>query len=508
MQNLSVDDTTKLHIDGDYTSRLSVTAVTLADVPNLDIFTDPLQMVNTRLGPLLSYNPLTHQLQYRGRMTQQDLYDLLNPQVYVVDLLTQCPVLDVNGLPVMRPVQLTTDIAAINNLFTASQDVPVSPLAYNGLQIGGPGKFDFMARNLDLGASAGIRSVAFLLNPSLAGVSLRGADLSVKLWGDLQMGSSQIASFGGGSIDVTAAGKMDIGSQEQYSGDDTPKGIYTAYGGHVSVEAGGNINVNGSRIASYDGGDVTVTSDGGSIDAGQGAKGFFYVATPQLDPQTKLPQVPPPNDRFFGSGIMALTRPGASSDAKVGNIKVTAAGDISANSSGVLQLAFNNVDQNGASLLLDAGKNIQANQSGVLGYNVKLNAKGNITGLVVAQQNLVVDAVKSVAVTALASGNASISGESVSGKVVAAGGIGVSGQQEGSLTVISASSPGGSGSTGGAFANVAAPAAPAKATETADKTLAAQPDSKSADEDPLLKNKKKAQLVRTVSRVTVILPKK
>ena len=61
---------------------------------------------------------------------------------------------------------------------------------------------------------------------------------------------------------------------------------------------------------------------------------------------------------------------------------------------------------------------------------------------------------------------------------------------------------------GGAFANVAAPAAPAKATETADKTLAAQPDSKSADEDPLLKNKKKAQLVRTVSRVTVILPKK
>ena len=173
----------------------------------------------------------------------------------------------------------------------------------------------------------------------------------------------------------------------------------------------------------------------------------------------------------------------------------------------MLQLAFNTVDQSGATLLLDAGQDIQANQSGVLGYNVSLHALGNITGLVVAQQNLAVDAAKNVTVTALASGNASISGESVGGKVVAAGGVAMSGQQEGSLNVISTSSQGGSGAAGGAFASVTAPAA-TKVTENADKVIAAQAEKPAPEEDPLQKNKKKAQLVRTVSRVTVILPKK
>ena len=41
--------------------------------------------------------------------------------------------------------------------------------------------------------------------------------------------------------------------------------------GDVTVIAGGDINVNGSRIAAYDGGNVTVRSLTGNVDAGTGA---------------------------------------------------------------------------------------------------------------------------------------------------------------------------------------------------------------------------------------------
>ena len=114
--------------------------------------------------------------------------------------------------------------------------------------------------------------------------------------------SSQIATFNGGDITINAGGAVNVGSQQQFTSDDTPKGIYSAHGGNVSVTAFGNIEVNGSRIASYDGGDVFVESKTGFVDAGAGAKGFFFV--PRTDPNTGAVD----QDRFFGSGILALAR--------------------------------------------------------------------------------------------------------------------------------------------------------------------------------------------------------
>lgn len=303
---------------------------------------------------------------------------------------------------------------------------------------------------------------------------------------------------------------MNIGSQERFTSDDTPKGIYTAHGGHVKVEAGGDIAVSGSRISSYDGGDVSVISEQGSVDAGAGAKGYFAVTTSQINPDTGLLDLR--NDRFFGSGIMALTRP--DSDTHVGNILVQARGDILANSGGILQLAFNHVDQSGARLdVTSLEGDIKAGQSGILGGNVSLNApKGNIEGLVVAVGNLAIKAdLGNVAVTALAGGSASVSaGDKVSGSIVSAGNSSVGG----STVDASVISTGGSASTsgnsssakvGGAFTAVAAPVA-TKVTETADKTVATKPIEDKSD-DELLKKKKPIQLVKTVGRVTVILPK-
>ncbi len=503
-QNLSPSDVTHLVIGGNYFSRSDRTFVTVTDTPNLAALTDPVLSANPELGARFTYDPATHTLGLQGIMTAADLNFLLHPVTYVLDPNTQAPKVDDIGQPVTQPMTFTTDPAAIQQLYTASQDIPTSTLARSGLQIGGPGQMVVSAHNLDLGISAGIRSVGPLFNPALAGISLRGADLQVNLSGDLTMASSQIASFNGGNIAVLGAGQMDIGSQGAFTSDDTPKGIYTGHGGAVTVHASGDINVNGSRIASYDGGDVTVISDHGNVNAGSGANGFFSVTTSQLNPATG--GVENRSDQFFGSGIMALTR--TDSNAQVGDITVQAAGSIVAGSGGILQLAFNTADQRNAKLTLTAGGDIQAGQSGVLGENVTLKAGGNIEGLAVANQNIVVEG-QAITITAIAAGTASVKGDSVSGKIAAGGDVSVSGVSV-SADAISASgtvSGDTSGVKGGAFSSVAAPTVQ-KSTDDADQAIASKELAKNDDDEEKKKHAvaKGPVLSRSVGRVTVILP--
>jgi filamentous hemagglutinin family protein len=508
-QNLSTADVTQLRIDGNYFSRSDRTSVTLASTPDLAVLTDPVLSTNPDLGARLSYASVTRQLTLQGVLSPAELAILLHPTVYVLDPLTQAPAVDPQGNPITATATFSTDTAALNQLFAASQDIPRSPLARNGIQIGGPGRLEVEAHNLDLGISAGIRSIGPLVNPALAKVSLQGAELALDLSGSLAMTSSQIASFNGGNIDVTAAESMNIGSQGSFTSDDTPRGIYTGHGGHVSVEAGGDVLVSGSRIATYDGGDVTVVSDHGNVDAGAGAKGFFTVTTGQIDPATG--EFETRNDKFFGSGIMALTR--TDSRTKVGDISIKAGGDISANSGGVLQLAFNQYDQSGAKVQLDAGGSIHANQSGILGGSVNLSAKGSIEGVVVANRDVIIDARQSVSVTAVAGGTASVSaGGSVSGSIVGGSGVSVAGSEVSAALISSHGSVAASGDTSGskvgAFNSVAAPTVQ-RVSDSADKTVATETTAKLQDEDDSKKRvaQNKPALVRRVGRVTVILPK-
>jgi hypothetical protein len=268
-QNLSSDDVTRIAITGDYFSRSDRTFVILNSDPDLTVF-DPLIAFNPDIATHLTYDPVTRKLGFQGKMSPTDLDLLLHPQVRALDQYGQ-PAFDESGNPLYVAAVFTTEVAALNTLYAGSQDIPSDSKAFNGLQIGGPGALEISAHNMDLGISRGIRSVGPLFNNSLAttpSIPPQGANLSLELAGNLEMTSSQIASFNGGNISLISGGTLNIGSQEQFTSDDTPKGIYTGHGGNVSVRAAGNINLNGSRIASYDGGDLDVTSDNGDVDAG------------------------------------------------------------------------------------------------------------------------------------------------------------------------------------------------------------------------------------------------
>jgi len=89
------------------------------------------------------------------------------------------------------------------------------------------------ARNMDLGSAKGIRSLGPLGNEVLGQWCPGGANVEVTLAQNLEMTASQIASFSGGSIQVAAGGTLGIGGQQQFSSDDTPKGIFTTSGGDV-----------------------------------------------------------------------------------------------------------------------------------------------------------------------------------------------------------------------------------------------------------------------------------
>ena len=74
-------------------------------------------------------------------------------------------------------------------------------------------------------------------------------------------------------------------------------------GGNINVVAGGDVNVDGSRIAAYDGGNVFVESLRGNVNAGTGGSGSVLVSKPYL---TKNGQVQELNDVIPGSGVLAV----------------------------------------------------------------------------------------------------------------------------------------------------------------------------------------------------------
>jgi filamentous hemagglutinin family protein len=507
-QNLSSRDVTSIEIAGNYISELDRTTVTLSGAVNT-LLLDPNYSCNPALSSRLSYDPVTGQLTLQGRLSETEYKFLQNPSLFLLDL-TGKKVLDDSGSPITYATWFSGDTAKLATLNEKSQNVPVSALAFKGMQIGGPGRMDISARNMDLGISHGIRSVGTFLNNSLAQISLTGADLVVKLLGNLEMTSSQIASFNGGAITATAGGYMNVGSQFSFTSDDTPRGIFTGHGGEVKVEADGDIQINGSRIATYDGGNVTVTSKHGDVNAGAGARGFFSVTSQQYNDQTGELEIR--NDRYFGSGIIAFTR--SDSSANVGNIFVNAARDILANAGGVIQLAFNYSSISDAKVTLNAGRDIIADQSGVLGANAYLKAGRDIKGLVVSVQNSFVDAARNAVVSVLAGKDANVNaGGSLGGLVVGGGNVSASAKDAVTATLVaSAGSLTASGDTSSAKMGIAAaagnvPTVTRTTTEAEQKPASAE----ETEEEKEMKRRlaeAKAALARTVGRVTVILPTK
>jgi hypothetical protein len=328
-------------------------------------------------------------------MNNDQLQALLNLQVPVFDRFGQ-PVFDSQGNPATQPAQFA-DAAALQQLFANSQDIPLNP--NTGYRLGGGGQFDISARNLDLGATAGIVSQGPRANRALANYFTRGADINVTLGGNLEMFSTTISSLNGGNVTVVADGSVSVGSKDFVGNNSVARGIFTVDQSDVTVIARSDINVNGSRIAAYDGGDVTVRSLEGNVDAGTGGLGSAAVEKIYVDPVTRAVSTYTPT--IPGSGILATTFPPSqnplfpNSQATVGDILVeTPRGSIIASAGGIAQLPLNGVNDRAGLVTLNAGSrdaagnviyegDIDASGSGVIG-TLKLNASGDIMGLVVS----------------------------------------------------------------------------------------------------------------------------
>jgi len=409
------------------------------------------------------------------------------------------------------------DPQAIDALFASSQDVPTTPVP--GISISGPGKLNVSAAKMDLGVSEGIQSLGVTIPSQLINTP-RGADININLSGDFDMLSSTVVSRYGGNISLSSGGKINVGSQELLGVSALPRGIVTLGGGNIDVTAVGDVDVNGSRIASYDGGNIHVRSETGNVNAGSGASGYIIVEKPYVDIETgelAIFKVTIP-----GSGILATSFPFdiPGQTPRLGNIVVeTPQGDIIAGAGGLVQIDLNGHADKNASIKLNAGTrnpdgtvehvgNIVATGSGVIGSQVDLKATGDITGLVIAKGDLTITAQRNVNVTAIGQGGVSVNSSSgnVSGTIVGVGAVNVSGSTINANIVANVGQANVSGNVTGSGSSAQAPVASTAAQTEAksiEKVAAATEDSETDE-----KKKGKPVLVkRRLSRVTVILPK-
>ncbi len=517
---------TSITVTGDILNQNIYNSVTLAKAPDLFLLNEAFGASYSDLFNRLFYDPKSGQLTLQGALSDNE-YTALTRLMIQAFYPDGQPILDLQGNPTedQNPVSIL-DTTAAQKLKDESQGAPSTPNP--GFVLGGGGVFNVTAHTLDLGATLGLMSVGVANNAALAynpktGLGfLHGANINVNLSGDLDMFSTAISTLNGGDISVNAAGTVNVGSTYISGNDQYARGIFTVQKSDVTVTAGGNIEVAGSRIAAYDGGNVTVESLNGNVDAGTGGSGSVAVQEFYVDPLTGQifsfePVIP-------GSGILATTFPPRGSYYpapvySVGNILVeTPQGDINASAGGIVQLPLNGADSSGATVTLLAGedaggnvlsadRNIDVGGSGVIGSIVTLKASGSIIGLVFARNDANVNAQQNADVTVLAQGVATVNaGGNLSGSVIGIGGLSASGASVSASLLSQNISPGveTSGAKGFAQGTTANNASTGLANDQTTKAVAT---TDTADEDPD-KKRKGPELVKKVSRVTVILPPK
>jgi hypothetical protein len=483
------------------------------------------------LFPSLSlfYLPGTLQLGYDGVMsaaTEASFLGTLQEKTYTLD---GKPILDAQGNYVTTTATFAANSGstqslyqAIQALFVASQSSISLENAPRGIVIGGPGEVDFTAQSMDLGVSAeGISSVGPAVNNALAKIATQGATIKINLTGDLDLFASQISSWYGGAIDINVGGAVNAGlANLPLQQPLLPHGIWTSGDSDISVIAQGNINVAGSRIAAFDGGDVFVESLTGSINAGNGNLSEILVNEVLVNPTTGT--VTTPQQPIAGSGILATTLPDAPSSLPVGNITVAAPqGNIETGFGGITQQPENGNTSLIPTVTLTAGTvdpetgkviylgYIDAGDSGVIAINTVAQASGKITGLFISSGNSTIHA-DTIDASVLAGGTASLSANgSITGTVIAGGGIDIGG---GSFQGVALSQ---NVSGGGAQSALASAATATAGSQTAAAAEASSQKAETSDQPTLTEtddDKKRARahplLAKYTGRVTVLLPPK
>jgi filamentous hemagglutinin family protein len=526
-----------LYVGGNILNQNAYNSVSVSSPPDLALLN---QAFGASYGDLfndLFYDPTSGKLTLKGVLGQNGYNALTSLVIQVVDQYGQ-PEFTTNPDGSQSPVLATVSIldpATAALLESESQHAPATP--NSGYVLGGGGTFDITANTLDLGSTLGIQTVGPADNPALhnyyvstlPGYIPHGADINVTLTGmnsegdSLNMFATTISTLNGGNISVNAAGNVVLGSTYVPGNDQYARGIYTTGDGDVSVIAGGNIEVAGSRIAAYDGGNVTVESLHGNVDAGTGGSGSVTVDEYYVDPLTGAVEFGNPTIPL--SGILAMTFPPRDPSStepaySVGNILVNAPqGNITASAAGVVQLPLNGADSSAATVTVLAGSrdaggnvlyagNIDTSGAGVIGSTVKLDATGGIIGLIFARDNADINAQQNADVTVLAQGTANVSaGGNLSGTIVAVGGLNASSGGSIDASLLSQNiSPGveTSGQKGFTQGTVANSASQGLANDQTTKSA----ESSDQTTDDQKKKGKPITLARKVSRVTVILPPK
>jgi len=485
-------------------------------------------------NPGFVYNPATGRLGYAGQMGQQALNALGSPgqPVTILHLVNGVPVLDANGHVLTDTVNWAPQ-TDVQTLFADSVGAPSPVIGQLGYRLGGPGQFDINAGSMALGNSYGILSLGvsdsqggFGRYGNLASLTLSGATVNVNVAGNLDLLTSTIAAIGGGDVNVSSTGgSLDLGSQELFN---TKRqvgfGVFTSGNhGNVNVTALGDIDINGSRIAAFNGGNVFVESLQGTVNVGSGGNTYTGVGVSYVDPATGAAGFY--TEQVYGSGIVANTLvdpsqvPGSSQ--KPGNITVnTPQGDIIATLGGILQEALNGNVAAGPTITLTAGTpaggdwnstappvyvgNINLGQSGVIGGTVVIKNTGKLSGVVISSRNTDITSHSISDLTVLAIGKATVTSQGSDGPVTIIGGQGVSANGVGSATLLGQNvsvNGGAATSTLGNSANAtsSSQAASSSASQTADSQVA----STDTGEDD--QKKKKKPLLQKTSRVTVLL---
>jgi len=128
--------------------------------------------------------------------------------------------------------------------------------------------------------------------------------------GDLSLVFSQIKTLDGGGINMAVpGGKIDVGLAGQLAGirkAANELGIVVQQEGDLNALIEQDFNVNQSRVFTLKGGDITVWSSKGSIDAGKGAKSAIAAPPPVtlVDEKGNIVTIFPPI--VSGSGIQAI----------------------------------------------------------------------------------------------------------------------------------------------------------------------------------------------------------
>jgi hypothetical protein len=516
------------------------------------LFPGPVNSAALGANPGFVYDPASLQLGFQGNMasllTPSQIADLENGNFTVLKIKstgsTGSPLVDANGQ--LETTTYTFNAAPqISTLYQESLAVGSTTTPQIGYQIGGPGKFDVNAATLSLGNSSGILSFGFgdgstfqgINYASLLGVSgplaSGGAAVNVNVAGNISMATSAIGSLDGGNVTVNAGGEIDLSQGNFVFQTSACYGIYTSGHSDVSVTAGGTINVGGARIAAFDGGNISVLSKTGDVNAGVGANLALTVYGVFINPATGLPAWTEFGDLTdaaslqahpapYGSGIIAILptpeyqTPGGNTDP--GNITVeTPNGNINSTFGGISQFALNAVTGGSAIINLIAGTpGIKPNASQgnidlggpIIGETVDVTYTGNFHGILIAQKNANITGQNfSGILVAGGLGSFNLTG-SLSGIAVGIGGISISGGSSVSANLVSENvSSGGVTTSTLATSSTGTSASSSAAQQATSSTQQQMAANSSNDSDSSDNKQKKPGIMQRIKRVTVMLPK-